>query len=168
MFVFTEDGFEKSVSIFFGQSVRNLIKKNSLATVRGRKSIDIVRDVTNIAPILWLAERFALPLKTAEQPRGVLTIYETFTAYLALFFYQNFNLIPADEWKLREAATKAAEPLRKIFEVHLKTQQGITEHLVDWLAKGSAFEVGPRADRLYHDLRDTKLPVSQILSVFGV
>jgi hypothetical protein len=90
----------------------------------------------------------------------VLTIYETFTLYQALFYYQNFNFIPADEWKLREAATKAAEPLRKIFGTHLKTQYGVTEHFVDWLAKGSSFEVGPKADRFYHGLRNTKLSVS--------
>lgn len=161
--VFFEEGFEKNVTVstnffeivlwhtltwasqlqaFFGTTVQKLIQKNSLATVKGRKSIDIVRDVANIAPILWLAERFALPLKTTEQPRGVLTIYETFTVYMTLFFYQSFNIIPSEEWKLREAAVKAAEPLKKIFETHLKTQQGVAEQFVDWLAKGSAFEVG--------------------------
>lgn len=158
---YSEDGFEKNVASFFGESVRKLIKKGSLATVKGRASIDIVRDVTNIAPILWLADRFALPLKTTEQPHGILTIYETFTIYLSLFLYQSFNIIPENEWRLRDAATRAAEPLRKIFEVHLKTQQGVTERFVDWLAKGSAFEVGPTADRLYHGLRETKLPVSK-------
>lgn len=137
-----EDDFEKNVTTFFGTNVQKLIQKNSLATVKGRRSLDVVRDVTNIAPVLWLAERFAIPLKTADQPRGVLSIYETLTACLTLSVYQNFNVIPRDEWKLREAALKAAEPLRKIFETHLKTQSGAAEYLVDWLAKGSAFEVG--------------------------
>jgi hypothetical protein len=140
--LFFEDGFENNVTTFFGTTVQKLIQKNSLATVRGRKSIDVVRDVTNIAPILWLSERFAIPLKTAEQPRGLLSIYETFTIYLTLFIYQNFNIVPAEEWKLRDAAVKAAEPLRTVFQTHLKTQSGAAEHLVDWLAKGSAFEVG--------------------------
>lgn len=157
--VFFEEGFEKNVSTFFSTNVRKLIQKNSLSFSKGRRSIDIVRDVTNITPILWLADRFALPLKTPEQPRGLLSIYEAFTAYLVLFMYQSFNIIPGNEWKLREGAMKAAEPLRKIFEAHLKSQQGIKEHIVDWLAKGSAFEVGPDADRIYHALIDTKLPI---------
>lgn len=162
--VFHEDNFEKNVSEFFGSNVRKLIHKNSLSFRHGRRSIDIVRDVTNITPILWLAERFALPLKTKEQPRGLLSIYEAFTAYLVLFMYQSFNIMPVNEWKLREGAMKAAEPLRGIFEAHLKTQaHGAKEAVVDWLAKGSAFEVGPVADRLYHELLATKLPIGDLV-----
>jgi len=161
--VFFEEGFEKNVSAFFSTNVKKLIGKNSLSFSKGRKSIDIVRDVTNITPILWLADRFALPLKTPEKPRGLLSIYEAFTAYLVLFMYQSFNIIPANEWKLREGAMKAGDGLRKIFEAHLKSQQGLKEHVVDWVAKGSAFEVGPTADRLYHALNDTKLPIGDLV-----
>ncbi len=157
--IFFEESFEKNVDEFFTTTVRNLIKKNSLRGAKGRMTIDIVRDVTNIAPILWLADRFALPLKTQERPRGVLSIYDVFHAYLALFMYQNFNVIPAKEWKLREEALKAAALFRPILETHLKTQTGKLESLVDWMAKGSAFEVGPHADRLYHGLANTKLPL---------
>ncbi|KAF1951540.1 heme peroxidase [Byssothecium circinans] len=160
---FFEDGFEKNMSAFFTTNVKKLIQKHSLSFSKGRKSIDIVRDVTNITPILWLAERFALPLKTPEQPRGVLSIYEAFTAYLVLFMYQSFNILPNNEWKLREGAVKAGEGLRKIFGAHLKSQQGLKEHIVDYMAKGSAFEVGPVADRLYHALSDTKLPIGDLI-----
>lgn len=161
--IFFEKDFEKNVSAFFSSNVKKLIEKNSLCFSRGHRSIDIVRDVTNITPILWLADRFALPLKTPEQPRGLLSIYEAFTAYLVLFMYQSFNVLPENEWKLREGAMKAAEPLRKIFEAHLKSQQGLKEHLVDWLAKGSAFEVSPNADRIYHGLNNTKLPIGDLV-----
>ena len=82
--VFFEEGFEKNIDEFFTTNVRKLIKQNSLKGAKGRMSIDIVRDVTNITPILWLAERFALPLKTQEQPRGLLSIHEAFLAYLVL------------------------------------------------------------------------------------
>ncbi|KAH9860809.1 hypothetical protein J1614_012142 [Plenodomus biglobosus] len=157
--VFFEEGFEANITSFFSTNVAKLIKKNSLKGAKGRMSIDIVRDVTNITPILWLADRFALPLKTQEQPRGVLSIYEAFIAYLVLFMYQSFNILPQNEWKLREGAMKAAAPLRSIFETHLKTQTGRMEGLVDWMAKGSAFEVGPHADRIYKALAATKLPL---------
>jgi hypothetical protein len=161
--VFFEEGFEKNCSEFFTTNVRKLIKKNSLGFSKGRRSIDIVRDVTNITPILWLADRFAIPLKTPEQPKGLLSIYEAFTAYLVLFMFQSFNIIPVNEWKLREGALKAAAPLRKIFEAHLKTQSGAKEAVVDWLAKGSAFEVGPHADRIYHALNASKLPIGDLV-----
>jgi hypothetical protein len=154
--VFFEEGFEKNCSDFFATNVRKLIQQNSLSFSKGRRSIDIVRDVTNITPILWLAERFALPLKTQEQPKGLFTIHQAFEIYLVLFMYQSFNILPVNEWKLRDGAMKAAVPLRKVFEAHLKTQAGAKEAVVDWLAKGSAFEVGPHADRLYHALNDYK------------
>lgn len=53
--------------------------------------------------------------------------------------------------------------LRQVFATHLKTQSGLTEHVVDWLAKGSAFEVGPDADRIYHALIKSKLPIGDLV-----
>lgn len=161
--VFFEDNFEANVKEFFTTNVRDLIKKSSLKYSGSRRSVDIVRDVANVTPILWLAEKFAIPLKTLEQPHGLITVPQAFDAYLVLFMYQSFNIIPANEWKLREGSMKAAPILRKIFETHLKTQQGFKEHIVDWMAKGSAFEVGPEADRLYHKLNETKLPIGDLV-----
>ena len=105
---FFEQGFEKNVTEFFGSNVRKLIQKNSLSFSKGRKTINIVRDVTNITPILWLADRFAIPLKTQEQPKGLLSIYEAFTAYLVLFMYQSFDIIPASRWKILPLTTASA------------------------------------------------------------
>lgn len=164
--VFFEDGFEKNITNFFRTHVAKQIKSHSLkytSSTTKKRSIDIVRDVTNVVPILWLAERFAIPLKTNETPHGLLSIPQAFQAYLVLFMYQSFNIIPANEWILREGAGKAAPALRAVFEAHLKTQQGFKERVVDWLAKGSSFEVGPDADRLYHALNQTKLPIGDLV-----
>lgn len=162
--VFFEEGFETNVTKFFRHHVSKQIKEHSLKySSSKRRAIDIVRDVTNVVPILWLAERFAIPLKTQEHPHGLLSVSQAFSAYLVLFMYQSFNIIPSNEWSLREGAATAAPALRSIFEAHLKTQKGAKEHLVDWLAKGSAFEVGPVADRLYHALNNTKLPIGDLV-----
>ncbi|KIN02629.1 hypothetical protein OIDMADRAFT_52466 [Oidiodendron maius Zn] len=162
--VFFEESFEANVTKFFSTHVAMQIKEHSLKySTSTRRSIDIVRDVTNVVPILWLAERFAIPLKTTKQPNGILTVPEAFMAFLVLFIYQSFNIIPGNEWALREGAITAAGPLRAIFEAHLKTQQGFKEHIVDWLAKGSSFEVGPDADRIYHALNESKLPIGDMV-----
>jgi len=162
--VFFEEGFEANVAKFFSEHIKKQIQKSSLAFSNSkRRQIDIVRDVTNVVPILWLADRFAIPLKTHENPRGLISVPEAFTIYLVLFMYQSFNIIPANEWKLREGAAKAAPVLRQILETHLKTQQGLKEKAVDWLAKGSAFEVGPDADRIYHALNESKLPIGDLV-----
>lgn len=161
--VFFEDNFEAKVTEYFSTNVAKLIKASSLKYCDNRRSVDIVRDVTNVTPILWLAERFAIPLKTEKHPGGLLSIPECFSIYLILFMYQSFNIIPKNEWSLREGAMSAAPALRGILEAHIKTQGGITEGIVDWLEKGSAFEVGPEADRLYHALNATKLPVGDLV-----
>ncbi|KAK6581194.1 hypothetical protein PZA11_006682 [Diplocarpon coronariae] len=159
-----DDGFEAKMGAFFRTHVARLIRESSLQySHSARRSIDIVRDVTNVTPILWLAERFAIPLKTAAHPHGLVSVAEAFRAYLVLFMYQSFNIIPANEWGLREAGGQAGAALGKIFEAHLRTQRGLAEGLVDWLAQGSAFEVGPEADRLYHALRDSQLPVGDLV-----
>ena len=161
--VFFEDGFEANVTKFYDINVAALIKKSSLSYRGSRRAIDIVRDVTNVTPILWLAERFAIPLKTDATPHGLLSVPQLFDIYLVLFMYQSFNILPENEWVLRETAMKVAPVLRKVFETHLKTQQGYKEKVVDYMAKGSAFEVGPVADRVYHALNATKLPIGDLV-----
>lgn len=161
--VFFEEGFESHVTKFFRENVVKLIKKSTLSYRGNRRSIDIVRDVCNVTPLLWLSERFAIPLKTLETPRGLVTVPQLFDIYLVLFIYQSFNILPANEWKLRELATKVAPVLRKVFGAHLKTQGGWTEGIVDWLAEGSAYEVKPDADRIYKALNATGLPAGDLI-----
>lgn len=161
--VFFEDGFEANVTRFFRTNVARLIKESSLKYPGSKRSIDIVRDVTNVTPILWLAERFAIPLKSEENPHGLMSVPELFDIYLVLFMYQSFNILPVNEWFLREGSAKAGAVLRGILHAHLSTQQGLKEHVVDWLAKGSAYEVGRDADRMYHALNNTKLDIGDLV-----
>ncbi|KAK5167984.1 uncharacterized protein LTR77_006551 [Saxophila tyrrhenica] len=164
--VFFEDGFESNVSQYFRQKVRTLIEESSLSYSYPdtRRSIDIVRDVTNVTPILWLAERFAIPLKTQEHSRGILTRAELFELYLVLFMYQSFNILPKNEWAMREGSQKVSPLLRGILEGHLRTQQGgYKEVFTDYVEKGTAYEVGPDADRLYKALAATGLPTGDLV-----
>ncbi|KAH8900626.1 linoleate diol synthase [Thozetella sp. PMI_491] len=161
--IFFEDGFEKHVTTFFRETVAKLIKESSLKYPGQRRSIDIVRNVCNVTPILWLAGRFAIPLKTLQQPRGLVTVPQLFDILLVLFIYQGFNILPANQWNLQELSLKAAPVLRTVFEAHLKTQKGWTGHIVDWLAEGSAFEVKPDAERIYRALNATGLPIGDLV-----
>ena len=123
-----------------------------------------MRDVTNVTPILWLAERFAIPLKTQQHPHGVLTRAELFDIYLVLFMYQSFNILPQNEWKLREGSMKVAPLLRGILHGHLATQQGDYKEVFAALAeKRTAYEVGPDADRLYKARAKSGLPSGDLV-----
>ena len=161
--VFFEEGFEANVTKFYSFHAARLIREHSIKYSGARRSINIVRDVTNVVPIFWLADRFSIPLKTSSQPHGVLSTYEYFMVYLLLFMYQSFNVLPINEWKLRDGAVKAGAALRGIHEAHLKTQSGVKEKIVDWLAKDSPFEVGPDADRIYKALLASKLPIGDLV-----
>lgn len=161
---FFEPDFESNVSQYFRTNVRRLIESSSLSYPDGRKSINIVRDVTNVTPMLWLAERFAIPLKTPEHPRGLLTVPELFDLYLVLFMYQSFNILPKNEWMLREGSMKVAPLLRGILTGHLTTQQGgYKEVFTDYMEKGTAYEVKPDADRFYKAMAASGLPVGDLV-----
>ena len=162
---FFEEGFEANVSRWYREHIRELIAKSSLAYPDTRTSIDIVRDVTNVAPILWLAERFAIPLKTQEHLHGLLTRAELFDIYLVLFMYQSFNILPGSEWKLREGSTKLAPILRGILNGHLSTQQGgYKEVFADYVEKGTAYEVKPDADRFFKAMAKSGLPNGDLIA----
>lgn len=67
------------MSAFFKQTIQKLIKEKSLKySNSSRRSLDVVRDVCNVTPILWLADRFAIPLKTLEHPRGLVALPDLF------------------------------------------------------------------------------------------
>lgn len=162
--VFFETGFEEHVTKYFRSNVSRLISEHSLKYSNScRRSIDIVRDVTNVVPILWLADRFGIPLKTRETPGGIISIPDLFMSYLVLFMYQSFNILPASEWLLRDGARKAAVGLREIFGAHLKTESGVAGEVVEWLSKGSDFEVSPEAKKLYQELLKSKLPIGDLI-----
>ncbi|KAK3676611.1 hypothetical protein LTR78_003385 [Recurvomyces mirabilis] len=162
--IFFEENFSSHVAGFFSISAAKQIKQSSLRYAGTKRAINIVRDVTNITPVLWLAERFAIPLKTATTPRGILTVPELFEIYHDIAMYQTFNVVPEDEWKLRAAAQTGSAKLKQILELHAKTQGGgIKEMLADRYEKGSAYEVKPDADRLYHALNKAKVPISDLV-----
>ncbi|KAN0062754.1 hypothetical protein ACQY0O_004949 [Thecaphora frezii] len=157
---FFSDRFEADVSAYFGTKVPELIHASSLAfRASKRRQIDIVRDVCNVAPILWLAKRFGIPLKTAEHPRGLISVPELSGGLLALFLYTSFNVMPRAEWRLRRAATEAGNMLAELLKSQIRIHWGPMEPLVDWLAKGTAYDCTPEAERLFRTLLKAGLSV---------
>ncbi|KAK5688810.1 hypothetical protein LTS10_000788 [Elasticomyces elasticus] len=158
--IFYEDHFETHVSQFFSANAAKQIKQSSLKYAGARRAIDIVRDVANVTPIAWLADRYALPLKTPNTPRGIFSLPELFEMFKVTAAYHDFNVIPADEWKLRAGAQKSIAALRQVLELHIKVQGGggLRERIADHLEQGTAYEVGPEADRLFDALFGTKKP----------
>lgn len=158
---FFEPNFEKNVREYFSRAAKEHIEQHSLGFANAknpRKQVNVARDVFNRVPILWLADRLALPLKTPQTPHGLLTVTELFGITLALFIYSSFDVIPHAAWTLRQAALELGPLLRKLIKTRLEINSGVKEKLHDFFAKGSAFEVSEAADHLYHTIIKEKIP----------
>lgn len=162
--IFFEDHFESHVFQYFSQHTAEQLRSCSLKYAGPRRAIDIVRDVANIVPVTWLADRYALPLKTVKTPRGLFSIPELFEMLSVVAAYQNFNVVPGEMWKLRAGAQKSVAALREILELHINVQGGggLREKVADYLEKGTAFEVGPEADRIYDSLYAMRRPHGEL------
>lgn len=147
---FFEPGFERNVRQWYRKMTISHIESATLEYGDGRKQVNVTRDVFNKVPIIWLADRYAIPLKTADHSHGLLTVFQLQAALTALFIYSSFDVIPHASWLLRQAALELGPLMRKILSARLDTNYGIREKMHDVLAKGSAYEVSQAADHLYH------------------
>ncbi|KAL9931992.1 hypothetical protein V8E36_009053 [Tilletia maclaganii] len=162
---FFSGNFEADVKNYFTSHTKAQIDKCAIAYSTGeRRQIDVVRDITNIVPIRWLAQKYGLPLRTEETPHGLFSTAELLMLLLALFIYASFPLVEEANWKLREAANEYAPTLRGLLEARLKVQGGLAEKLTDWLTKGTAFELSPDAERLYNGLLASKRPIPELVA----
>jgi hypothetical protein len=64
--------------------------------------INIVRDCTDLANAFWIADTFAIPLKTQEQPLGLMTVQELHLALQVLFYYVFMNFDETQKWKVKK------------------------------------------------------------------
>ena len=92
-----EDHFENHVFQYFSTHAAEQIKQCSLLYAGPRRAIDIVRNVANVVPITWVAEGYALPLKSVRTPGGVWNVPELFDMFTVIAAHQNFNIVPADD-----------------------------------------------------------------------
>ncbi|MCO5556237.1 hypothetical protein L7F22_009783 [Adiantum nelumboides] len=190
---FFEPDFQKHIKDYFTNTTQAMLKKHVLAFHNSsRRQIDVVRDVCNVVPTLWVANKVGIPIKSEETPHGLMSHAELRLSLLVLFIWFSFDgeldlgcidiemkmesrtiasdslsflletVIPAAHYGLKEAANTMASTLTQILEARLKTNYGIKEKMHDALAKGTSYEVSPEADHLYHTLLASKLPLSAL------
>ncbi|KAF4548373.1 Psi-producing oxygenase A-like protein 2 [Elsinoe fawcettii] len=163
--LFYEDRFEKHVFEFFDKTVVKNIKDNTLKYGGDRYAIDIVHHVANITPILWLADRYSLPVKCDSNPKGTFTANDVGRMLKTVAIYRNLNLDPSIEWKLREEAQTSEHILRQMFESLLKRHSNNRD-----LGKRSSLygpsdstTTGPEAERFYSALVATRRPYADLI-----
>lgn len=163
---FFEPNFEQNVRVYYRDWTRKRIKQSSLEYNRtGRTQLNVVRDVFNVVPIHWIADRYGIPLKTHETPHGLLSPFELHGALVAMFIYCSFDVIPEASFLLRGAAEKFGPAIRSALEARYKTTGGgAREGIADWLAKGSSWALTEAAEHLYHTLHEHKMETDKAVA----
>lgn len=77
--------------------------------------------VGNLAHVHFSANVFALPLKSAENPRGIFSEQELYMIVAVIFTAIFFDFEPTKSFPLRKVAQKVATMLGKLIEANVKT-----------------------------------------------
>ncbi|KAF2760619.1 hypothetical protein EJ05DRAFT_436627 [Pseudovirgaria hyperparasitica] len=112
------DGWNQEVRKYYEHITQKLLHEKSYK-LAGKKHVDIVRDVGNLAHVHFCAELFMLPLKTDNRP-GVFTEHELYLIMTAVFAAIFFDLDPGSSFSLRQKAAKATQTLGKLVEANVQ------------------------------------------------
>ena len=112
-------GWRADVKTFYAAMSEKLLLRKSYK-IGGTSQIDVIRDLGNVVHVHFASRVFALPLKSEENPRGVLTEQELYKALAAIFTCIFFDFDPAKSFPLLQAAKGAAEKVGKIIESNVK------------------------------------------------
>ncbi|KAM0748029.1 linoleate diol synthase [Meredithblackwellia eburnea MCA 4105] len=110
----------------------------------------------------WVADRFALPIKKPETPRGLFSIPELRLILLGLFVFSSFNIIPQAGWFLRETSLQSAAALTGFIKARINTASGIKDTVLDFMTKGTAYEDSDDSERFYKTLQQTGVDPEQL------
>ena len=111
------------VKEFYRKTTERLLAENSYS-LGDHKFVDLVRDVGNVAPVLFAAHAFNLPLKTKDNGKGIYTEHELF-AVLAIIHAAIFHVAdPVTSFPINQAAGTVATQLVSAIETNIKGTKG--------------------------------------------
>ncbi|TQN71563.1 Linoleate 10R-lipoxygenase [Colletotrichum shisoi] len=114
-----KDGWDSHVKHFYAEITAQLLAEKSY-NLAGQTHVDIIRDVGNIAHVHFASRVFNLPLKTHQNPKGLITEQEMYQMLAAIFVCIFFDIDPAKSFPLRQKAKEAATLLGKLIETNVK------------------------------------------------
>jgi prostaglandin-endoperoxide synthase 1/linoleate 10R-lipoxygenase len=112
------------IKTFYAQITEQLLAEKSYR-IAGRRHVDIIRDVGNIAHVHFASRVFNLPLKTKDNPHGIYTEHELYAVLAVIFVCIFFDIDPVKSFPLRQAAKAVTEQLGKIVETNVKIARGL-------------------------------------------
>lgn len=159
-----QKGFEGPLAKFFATKTADLIQKKSATFSKSKERyIDIVRDVINVVPVLFVGDRFGFPLKTKETPHGLITPQELHLMLVGLFVFTSFDLIPKAGWILRETSLKSAAILHGLLEARLKMDRtGPLDRFTHFISSKTSLSESQEATAFYKELLKSKKSPSDL------
>lgn len=112
--------WHEHVKHFYEYTTLRLLHEKS-CKIAGINQVDLTRDVGNLAHVHFAANIFALPLKTAQNTKGIFTEQELWMAMSVIFTAIFFDFEPTKSFPLRIVARKLANMLGKLIEVNIKS-----------------------------------------------
>ncbi|RDA84989.1 hypothetical protein CP532_3881 [Ophiocordyceps camponoti-leonardi (nom. inval.)] len=114
-----KDSWKASIKTFYANMAQKLLTDKSYK-LAGRTHCDVVRDVGNLVHTHFVARLFNLPLKSADNPRGVFSEQEMYTTLSTIFMSIFFDTDPVKSYPLWHEARKQASKLAGIVETNVK------------------------------------------------
>ncbi|KAK4702162.1 linoleate 10R-lipoxygenase, partial [Phenoliferia sp. Uapishka_3] len=128
-------GYEQGIRKFYTDTTKALIAKKSWSYDDNKTfTLDVVRDVTTIASVLWVANTFGIPLKTESNPHGLMTPQELYLMLSAFFIFVFMNFDPQPGFMLRDAAVSHSKILGGIIGMRFAQITGVPA-TIDHLAR---------------------------------
>ncbi|KAL2163210.1 hypothetical protein VTH06DRAFT_5266 [Thermothelomyces fergusii] len=111
--------FVSQVKAFYAKATEELLDNQSYH-LGGLRLVDLVRDVGNIAPTLFVSALFNLPLETADNRKGIYSEHELYAVLSVIAEAVFTNPDPVRKFPLFEAAKTVAAQLASAVERTVK------------------------------------------------
>ncbi|TWU75932.1 hypothetical protein ED733_006304 [Metarhizium rileyi] len=114
-----KDGWKASVKEFYAMVTNRLFVEKSYK-IAGMSQVDVVRDIGNLAHTHFAARMFNLPLKSTENPKGIFSEQELYSAMATLFVCAFLDFDPVKSFPMRQKVEDLAEQLTRVVERNVK------------------------------------------------
>ncbi|KAK0624973.1 heme peroxidase [Bombardia bombarda] len=110
---------------YYKQITEQLLNENSY-NIAGRRLVDVVRDVGNIAPVHFASRVFGLPLQTKDNKKGIYTAHELYAVLAVIFAAIFYDVDPVKSFSTRQAARTVASQLGTVIEGGVKSAKSFS------------------------------------------
>ncbi|GJJ13725.1 hypothetical protein Clacol_007981 [Clathrus columnatus] len=156
---------------WYKQKINDLIKEHSykIDGVSGTR-VEIVGNVINVAAVHWACDYLmGIPLKTKDNPHGILTEQEVYDALALLFTCVFINVVPEHSWSLRYNAKKIGDVINTFIQNSITEvaplSSGSLVGAFEGIASGVIHSFNPKPYAAYlSKLATTKRPMNVLIA----